>query len=202
MLQYYSQLGQDVHALALFERDVEPYFVDIGAHDGITLSNTYLLEKNGWKGLCIEANPRLYSILKSNRGAGSTCLQEAVFSETGKVFSFREADLLGGITDYMSSYLEHTKNAKTFEVTTRSLNDILLKNNAPTYIQFLSIDTEGSELEILRGIDFETYSFGLISLEHNFEEPRRTEMECFLKQKGYGKLRENHWDDDYVKWPV
>ena len=196
-MQSYSQLGQDVQALERFKEDEKAYFVDVGAHDGITLSNTYLLEQNGWTGLCIEPNPALFEELSRNR-LGSNCVKAAAFSESGKEFEFRDAGLLGGITDYISTYREHTKDASTFQILSRTLDDILSEFNAPKYIQYLSIDTEGTELEILKGIDFSKYQFGLISIEHNYEEPKRSTMQQFLRERGYQRHRENQWDDDYI----
>jgi hypothetical protein len=69
----------------------------------------------------------------------------------------------------------------------------------PSYIEYLSIDTEGSELEVLRGIDWSRYSFGYIGIEHNYIEPRRAEMRQLLEKQGYTHFRENEWDDDYVR---
>jgi predicted transcriptional regulator len=61
----------------------------------------------------------------------------------------------------------------------------------------MSLDTEGSELEILRNFDFEKYTFGLIDIEHNYIEPRRTEIKNLLLSKGYIYKGENQWDDMY-----
>lgn len=197
LMQSYSQLGQDVHAATMFKDAKAPYFIDIGAHDGTTLSNTYLLEKLGWKGICVEPNPILYKRLKAIRKK-SHCCKAALFSESGKTFTFRKADLLGGIEDYLDTYKTETEKAETFTVQTKTLTDILRECNAPKFIQFMSLDTEGTELEILKGTDFDRYKFGLISVEHNYQEPRRSEMKVYLSSKGYKRLRKNEWDDDYI----
>jgi hypothetical protein len=80
---------------------------------------------------------------------------------------------------------------------TVTLTDILDEQCAPNFVHFLSLDTEGSELAILRGIEFDRYTFGYICVEHNFSEPRRSEMRQLLEQKGYFYYRKNHCDDDY-----
>ena len=84
-------------------------------------------------------------------------------------------------------------------VRTKTLTTIMNENNAPTFIDYLSIDTEGSELKILEGIDFDKYTFGYINIEHNYVEPRRTQMRKKLLENGYKYLGENKFDDIYVK---
>ena len=90
------------------------------------------------------------------------------------------------------------KNKRQINVTTITLNDLLNKYNAPLFIEYLSIDTEGTELEILKSCDFDKYSFGFITVEHNFVEPRRSETRKFLIEKGYKFYKENAFDDDYI----
>ena len=62
----------------------------------------------------------------------------------------------------------------------------------------MSLDTEGTEFEILKGTDFSKYSFNYLSIEHNYKEPIRTNIRNFLKEKGYKLYKENSWDDDYI----
>ena len=64
-------------------------------------------------------------------------------------------------------------------------------------IDYMSLDTEGSELKILQGIDFNKYKFKYINLEHNYVEPRRTQMRK-LENNGYTYKGSNKFDDDYV----
>jgi hypothetical protein len=62
----------------------------------------------------------------------------------------------------------------------------------------MSLDTEGSELEILKGIDFDKYKFGIMNIEHNNVEPRRSDIRNFLENKGYKFYKENDYDDFYI----
>jgi hypothetical protein len=84
------------------------------------------------------------------------------------------------------------------DVYTLTLTDLLKNNNAPEYIDYLSLDTEGSELEILTSLDFTTYKFGVIDVEHNFVEPRRSLIRNLLENNGYKFIKENNFDDNYV----
>jgi len=194
----YSQLGQDVEVLKKYAKG---YYVEIGASDGIELSNTYLLEKNGWEGICIEPIPAKYEKLVNNRKA--KCYNKAVYhtSDLEVIFSIaNRCDLLSGIRDYIGKYnrkvvfSEHTN----ILVQTKTLNDILDDAGAPRFIEYLSLDTEGSEFEILKSVDHSKYTFGIIDVEHNYEQPKRFDIMYYLLAHGYILEKENHWDDRYI----
>ena len=91
-------------------------------------------------------------------------------------------------------------NCKSYEVETISLNDLLDKYNAPNEIQFLSIDTEGSELDILKGYNFNKRKIIIILIEHNYVEKYRKNIYSFLTQKGYKRVltRVSKFDDWYL----
>ncbi len=82
-------------------------------------------------------------------------------------------------------------------VKTISFNDLLEKYKAPLFIDYLSLDTEGSELEILQSVNLQKYTFGLIDVEHNYVEPRRTYIRQLLISNGYDYVRQNKFDDCY-----
>jgi FkbM family methyltransferase len=197
MKRSFSQIGQDLFVIEkVYNGKRNGFFVDIGATAGIRISNTYLLEKDfGWKGICIEPNPNFFKKLKKNRKA--TCLRCAVYSENDKEMEFAIAGVLSGILDHIDFHKSARKREK-ISVKTKTLTRVLNEQKAPTFIDYLSLDTEGSELEVLRGIDFEKYTFGCITVEHNWVEPRRTEMKDLLLNNGYVFCRENKHDDYYI----
>jgi FkbM family methyltransferase len=197
----YSQLGQDLKVLEVYKHKKDGYFIEIGANDGINLSNTYLLETQyNWKGICVEPIPSKYELLIVNR-PNSKCYKEAVFNESNTYQIFDIAnnfDLISGISKYIDKHYDAVNANKTqIIVNTITLNDLLEKSNSPSFIEYLSLDTEGTELEILKGVDFTKYTFGLIDLEHNYIEPRRTQINELLTSNGYIYIGENHWDDCY-----
>ena len=195
----YSQLSQDVKVLQHYLYKKNGIFIEIGANDGITLSNTFLLEKEyGWKGICIEPIPEKFEILKKNR-PNSICVDKAVYSMGGVKLEFSDADLYSGITKHIDEINNDGKNGKKIIVETVNLNELLDMHNFPSFIDYLSIDTEGSEYEILNSINFNKYSFGIIHVEHNFVEPRRTQIRNLLLEKDYSYGGANQWDDIYVK---
>jgi FkbM family methyltransferase len=198
----YSQLGQDLVVINFYNNKQHGFFIEIGASDGITLSNTYLLEtKYKWRGICCEPIPNNFNKLVHNR-PNSICYDKAVYNNSGLTVNFDIAnnyDLLSGISENIDSRHKSNvdSNKTTIQVQTISLLDVLQNANAPSFIEYMSLDTEGSEFEILKNFDFEKYTFGLIDVEHNYVEPRRTKMRNLLLSKGYIYTGENQWDDMY-----
>lgn len=197
-----SQLGQDIFALLVAGFKKDGYFVEFGATNGIKLSNTYLLEKEfRWSGILSEPANCWKNDLLNNRKA--VVEFDCVWSETGKVLEFIET------TDHELSTLSqfsevdvHSNKRVTgisYEVMTVSLGDLLTRNNAPKFIDYLSIDTEGSEFEILSSFDFQEFSFGCISCEHNFGI-NRDKVFNLLTSKGYKRVFQDLslFDDWYV----
>lgn len=193
----YSQFGQDLDVIDYLKNKRRGYFVDVGAANPRELSNTYLLEKKyHWKGICIEPQENYYNDLKNNRN----CIVDnsLLYSEKGKVFDFSETNNgLAGITKHIDKHLQ-AKQSKQIKKTSDTLNNLLIKYNAPKYIDYMSLDTEGSELEILKGIDHNKYKFKIITIEHNHIEPRRSDMRKFLESKGYKHYKEKDVDDYYI----
>lgn len=200
MKKSFSQLGQDTQVVNFYKGAKNGYFVDIGANDGVTLSNTFLLEKEyGWTGICVEPIPNVFKNLQKTRSCH--CENKAAFHTDNLQlnFSIAKYNLLSGITDMLDIYKSKVlENKCKIQVETITLNTLLEKYNAPPVIEYLSIDTEGSEYEILKNINFEKYIFGLIDVEHNFIEPRRTEIRTLLESVGYKYIGPNEWDDRYV----
>ena len=195
-MQSYSQLAQDLHVLRHYRNKTHGYFVEVGASDGIALSNTYLLERNySWTGLCVEPLPKQFAALKQNR-PGSRCQNVALSGTTGQMtFTIADDDMTSGLTQFLRSTVTDTT---TVQVQTQTLLDLLVEQNAPKHIDYLSLDTEGSEYDILKTFDFSRYTFGLIDVEHNYIEPRRQEIRRLLLANGYRYLGENKWDDMYA----
>jgi FkbM family methyltransferase len=197
-MEYYSQFGQDKHIInTIYKNKRKGYFVDIGAYDGIAMSNTYLLEKEyEWKGICVEANPRYFNKLKDCRT--SININNAIYKDDYEELEFID-DEVGGCSGikHTNSHL-FLKNSPIIKVKTRNLTSLLDEHNAPNYIEYLSIDTEGSEFDILNAHDFNKYKFGYITVEHNFINENRIKIRNLLIKNGYILYRENNVDDDYI----
>lgn len=195
-----GQLFQDIWALyeTGFKRD--GYFVEFGACDGIDCSNTYLLEKAyGWTGILAEPARSWINALVENRSCHIS--RKCVYKSSGEKLMFNEVGVLSTIDSYSGSdvHAQHRIAGTRNEVEAISLNDLLAEHGAPTDIDFMSIDTEGSELDILSTLNFEKYRVKLISVEHNYTI-QRDEIFKFLTWKGYVRKfpKLSHFDDWYV----
>jgi FkbM family methyltransferase len=157
-MKYYSQIKQDQWVLSKLGQKKNGIFIDVGAHSGIELSNTYVLEKEfGWTGVCVECNPETLPELKRNRTA-KIC-EQAAFSHSGLVLNFRcdQDPTMSGISNL---------NTGT-QVKTITLNDIIEQYNLPYDIDYISMDTEGTELAILKDFNFSKYNVKCWTIEHN-----------------------------------
>jgi len=183
----YAQLAQDLWVLYELSRKQGGFFVEFGAGDGVLLSNTYLLETGySWNGILAEPCPAFHSSLSINRRAFiSTC---CVTQETGSTVTFNHAeDPHYSTIDAYTTADEHAKlrqSGRRIEIETISLRDLLQKGNAPRNIDYLSLDTEGSELEILSTFDFAEYQITLITVEHN-HTPREQKIDRLLARNGF-----------------
>lgn len=200
---FYSQINQDREVIQYFKGKRNGYFVELGASDGINLSNTLTLEKYyNWNGICIEPLPSVFESLKLNRKC--KCYNYLVSEKDGNEEELFEAQdsLLSGIKQDINCHVHILSFPKNlYKMKTRSLTSVLDEAGAPNIIDFLSLDTEGSELKILFGLDFNKYNFRYICIEHNYVEPTRTFIRKYLESKNYKFLGENKWDDNYVYIP-
>ena len=197
-----SQLNQDIWILLLYGEKREGYFVEVGSTTGTNLSNTYLLEKGyDWGGICIDANPNDTEELRKNRDC--IVLDSCISSKSGEEVSFLVQSCYSGIEMHTEKkdYPNGDGNVdyeKTITLTTVTLDQVLRENNAPLFIEYISIDTEGSELEVLKGIDFSSFTIGAFTIEHNDNEIQKEEIQNFLQSKGYEKFVQVYWEDWYV----
>jgi FkbM family methyltransferase len=196
-----SQIGQDLFALSQNGFKRNGYFVEIGAASGVNLSNTYLLEKQfDWTGILVEPAPVWHEELHRERN--SIIDKRCVWSQSGQILNFVSADTpeLSTIATFIESdFHKDNRQGTTLMVASVSLIDLLAEYDAPREIEFLSIDTEGSELSILESFDFDTYKIKCIAVEHNWTAARE-KIFNLLTQKGYRRVhhRVSQWDDWYV----
>jgi FkbM family methyltransferase len=199
-----SQLLQDLFVLFLLGERRGGYFVEFGASDGITLSNTWLLEHNyGWTGVLAEPGRCWHEALKTNRRAAVDL--RCVWSKSGTQLQFNEARIAEFSTiDSLSGQDVHASKRQRgacYMVETVSLNDLLAQHQAPNTIDYLSIDTEGSEFDILSSFDFGTYDVRVITVEHNHVQRQRNQLFDLLSARGYDRVFTecSDLDDWYVK---
>ena len=197
-----SQLRQDLFVLSEVGLKREGFFVEFGAADGKRLSNTWLLEKYfGWKGVLAEPARKFQEAIRLERGCALDT--RCVWRSSGQRLNFNETDIgeLSTISDYsdVDIHAEARKQGRTYEVETISLNDLLTSHGSPSEVDYLSIDTEGSEFDILNAVDFKRFRFKVITCEHAFR-PQRQKIHALLISAGYVRKHEklSEFDDWYV----
>ena len=190
---YPSEIGQDKWVLGkVFPGVTNGFFLDVGSGHGTIGSNTKALEDLGWTGICVDPFPTHMD--------GRTCRMEKVVvsSAAGQIVKFHTHAGLGGIADTLGKWKEEAEKSPAVELTTTTLGAVLAGAGAPSFIHFLSLDIEGAELEALRGMPFDQYRFGAMAIEHNDEEPKRTDILKFLAERGYRRSHSFRQDDFYV----
>lgn len=179
---------QDLYVRHRLKDRREGYFVEFGAFDGIVFSNTLSLEKDlEWRGILAEPNPACHAALKANRSAIVDL--RCVWSRTGETLEFTRAQNMP-IISTLSRY-RHLNAAidqqgpASLSVPTVSLNDLLAEHRCPRVFDYLSVDTEGSEFDILSAFDFKKWRPRLITVEHNHYPPLRDSLRALLASQGY-----------------
>ena len=198
-----SQLKQDLFVLSELKMQTNGFFVEFGATNGIDLSNTFLLESYfNWTGILAEPAKCWHKSLKKNRS--SFIEHKCVWENSDIEIQFNETidPVYSTISKFNSLdfHASHRKKGFQYIVKTISLLDLLEKYDAPKVIDYLSIDTEGSEYQILKTFDFSRYQFKIITCEHNYHKNRK-KIYKLLKSKGYSLKYSglSRWDDWYVK---
>jgi len=199
-----SQIRQDLFVLHELDYKKNGFFVEFGATNGFDLNNTYLLESEfAWKGILAEPGRVWKNDLRKNR-PNAIIEERLIWKDSKSVLLFNETQMAEFSTiDLISNrdaHRGHRENGAKYKVETISLNDMLEVHCAPLDIDYLSIDTEGSEYEILRCLDFEKYSFRVITCEHNYSKQRNLIYKLLIKH-GYKRKYEeiSLFDDWYVK---
>lgn len=177
---------------------IDPFFVDIGANDGVLCSNSGFFEFDlNWKGICIEPHPVIFKRLEENRNC---ILYNCCVSEIEDIVEFcaientidspgMYMDMISGIVNFYSNdhkqrvekEIQETNSKRNIiNIQSRKLDSILKENNI-SHVNYLSIDTEGSEYSILKSIDFDSTTIDVISSENSGNH----DIKGFLKERGF-----------------
>jgi FkbM family methyltransferase len=201
-MSFYSQHGEDSYIKNLFPGKNNGVCIEIGAYDGISLSNTKHFEEIGWRALCIEPIESAFEKCKNVRKECYKCCISEKDSENKNFTIFHLNDNLCAISSLepdqrlIESHKHMITNVTNESVKVRSLNSLLEELNFPKEIDFISVDTENTELDVLKGIDLNVYNVKLFVVENNFDEPF---CENYLSQYGYKKIHRLAVNDFYLK---
>ncbi|HMI96846.1 MAG TPA: FkbM family methyltransferase, partial [Micropepsaceae bacterium] len=203
-MKFYSQVGQDRFLLENFFRGKRGgVFLDIGAYDGETLSNTLFFEKTmGWTGLCVEPLPSAFAKLRATRKAICENLCVGDFEGEGE---FIDADDHGGPNQQMFSGLtanfdpRHilrieamTKTRVKRKVKVTKLSTLLAKHSLFD-IDYCSIDTEGAELAILSDFDPERFRIKIFTIENNWDDAAIPNLMAAKGYEFFAKLEQDYF---------
>jgi FkbM family methyltransferase len=188
----YSQHGEDRFVIDFFRGRKKGFYLDIGASHPFRLSNTYLLYRSGWSGATVEPIPRLGKLHRRWRprdtlmpvaaGVKSGALQ--FFEMTPSVLSTLDPSVAEGYIANGSAVL-----SRRYTIDVLPINEIVERVNAIAPVDFLSIDVEGLDAEVLGEIDFMRFRPGLICIEANSNAVRQR-TEVLLGQGGYKIVKE------------
>jgi FkbM family methyltransferase len=193
---FHSQDNQDKYLETnIFKGYKNGFYVDVGAHDGISINNTLYFEKNNnWCGINIEPIKKVFDKLVINR-PNNINLNCAVCNNDGETDFFcntGHTEMISGIKDNFDIrhlhrlQLENTQHGSITEVIkveTKKLETILYENDI-SHINYLSIDVEGAEFEVIKSINFDKVFIDVIGFENNYNDVSVPIVE-YLQNKGF-----------------
>lgn len=205
-MKYHSQAKQDLIIDNLMKGKDGGTFIDIGANDGITYSNSFFFEKErNWSGICIEPIKETFQKLKENR---KCILVNGAVYESDQMIRFKNvrgySEMLSGILEYRSSIHDerterelsaHGGYSEIIEVRGLKFSTILDKYNIKA-VDYLSLDIEGGEFEVLNSIDFNIYDISFLTVENNYSDDRIRQL---MKSRGFIHLFHCYTDDFFLK---
>lgn len=198
MIKYYSQHGEDFLLDKIFEHKEEGFFVEVGCIDGKKFSNTLAFEEMGWKGMCVEAHAGFIELLEKNRPGSIICHCAAAERDEEDVTFYANARGSLSTLDktqeqrWQKEFNSYFSGFQEQKVPMRRL-DTLLKAFNIREIDFISIDVEGYEVEVLKGIDLNKFRPRVFVIESDTGEHKK-HTEAILLPAGYheiGRLSEN-----------
>jgi FkbM family methyltransferase len=203
--EYFSSDGQDalIHRM-YFPRRRDGFFVDLGAYDGVTWSNSLFFEReSGWAGLCVEASPARFKNYQAS-GRSAPCLNVAVGDQDGEAAFLEVVEgmtMTGGLLDAFApeqrAYVE--QNAGEQQIVTVPVRrlDGLLRERGVRHIDFLSADIEGAERAAVESLDPDEFTIDVMCLENLGADAA---LRTLLDQRGYDFIcRFPGGDEIYVR---
>jgi len=194
--KYYSQNGEDVLLWRVFANRAPGIFVDIGAHNGLALSNTLSFEQQGWTGLCVEAHPVYAKECTANRKAIVVHAAAGKEDKDSVAFYLTAMGHLSTLNKSSESYFrsafkKHFTGFKEVKVPLCTVNTLLDRCKFD-HIDFISIDVEGTELDVLHGFDIKKFKPRIVlseamhrALEQKLIEYMTTQGYIYARKTGY-----------------
>lgn len=201
----HSQYGQDTIVFELLGKPPHGVFLDIGANDGITFSNSLFFEEKGWTGICVEPHPTIFKTLSEHRKCH---LLNACVSDTDATVDFLAiegpSNMLSGIVQFLDQSdferidkdIASNGGSKQYVRIEALSPETLLSRFEISEIDYLSIDTEGCELSILKSFDFQKTPVKIIGVENGNRSP---DLFYYLSKQGYHLAKCVGCDEIYLQ---
>ena len=185
-MRSFSQYGQDLAAIKHSQFKRGGYYVDIGSHDGKNHSNTYILDQMGWAGLCVEpfmTNMEKRTCSQQRTALGSKTRRQATFyganNEIGGLAEF------AGSPDHNEKWSTQVQNLSKTKVDVETVRDVFTKHGVPAKIDYMSLDVEGAEVDILKAFPFDTHCVKFATIEFNGDTRKAANIKSILAPHGY-----------------
>lgn len=200
---YYSQFGEDKILAEIFNEKKQGLCIEVGANDGVNDSNTMYFESIGWNCILIEPNPVLCKMIRASRNA--TLVEVAASDKNGETLLFvaEGAERAHGVStinageDELNKIKSYGFTYKEVKVQTKTLDEILIGLKPSSKIDFISVDVEGHELDVLRGFSLDRWTPTVILVEDNsnFEDAA---VSNYLSKFGYFRFKRTGVNDWYA----
>jgi FkbM family methyltransferase len=190
-MESFSQFGEDLLLWEHFQKKANGFFVEAGANHPTICSQTRLFESEGWKGILVEPLPAKAQLLREQR-PGSRVFQVAVGSpeQRGRArLAVATADSLSGLSPHGDVQIERFE-----DVEVKTMDDILADAGNPK-LDFVSIDVEGSELQVLRGFDLARHRPAIMLVEDHLQSLR---VHRHLQKSNYRLVKRTGCNNWYV----
>lgn len=190
-LESFSQYGEDLILWKFFGGRASGFFIEIGANHPTALSNTWFFEQRGWRGIVIEPIPDNCQKLRAAR-PGSQVVEAALGApgQCGQaVFKLAAEDMLSGLESRAD-----VRYTGEITVRVRTLDDVLAEAGNPR-VDFISLDVEGTELDVLRGFDLARHRPAVLVVEDHWRKP---DVHDHLCAGGYRIVRRTGVNSWYV----
>ena len=199
--RYFGQNGEDYLLWNFFDFRKIGFFLDIGAHDGVALSNTKSFEEQGWSGICVEPIPRVFAacLEARKRVIHAACVggpQQSVDLRVDRT------GLFAGVQTDEDHAARHYKEwdgsdpgFETIAVPAVRAAELIARGDPA--IDFASIDVEGSEIDVLKGLDLAKNRPRILLLEA-LTDTERDALDAYLTNFGYQRARSEYWNHFYV----
>jgi FkbM family methyltransferase len=178
------------------ELDCQRFLVDVGANDGVTISNSLPFVNAGWRAILIEPAPAVFKKLKENheRRENVVCLQVACSDKPGEADLFIGSDgeegFLATLCQSDNEWFRQARSALSVKVKTDTITNVLREHGAPSCPGMLLVDCEGLDYEVLQGLDFSAFRPAIIATEEYEWEPlKHAAKYALLIQNNYSLVQ-------------